>query len=344
MENMNFSALPKAELHCHLELCFRHSTLVEIGPTVGLDVPKDPGVFRDTWLIAKPMDNLASVLNRFLAIQKMWASEELIERLTFEACEDAAAQNVRIMEFRYAPTFIAMDHPKLNFEKIHSAVVKGVQRAKNLNIAVGLIGTLQRILPYEKNAEVCDFIIANKGTFVGMDLADAEVGFDCRPFAPLFHKAKAAGLGITIHSGEENVPEAPEFVRHAIDELGAERIGHGLQIVKDPKMVEFVRSRNIPLELCPTSNWLTSAVPSLAEHPFRKLMEAGVRTTINSDDPGIFAIDLTNEYGVLQKHLGFTESEFNRCNDVAAFHSFIPLEKKQKVWPRPIREPGSYKR
>lgn len=336
---MDLSRIPKVELHCHLELCFRHSSLVEIGKTLKIEVPSDPEVFRNTWLITKPQENLASVLNRFLLIQSLWASEEIIERLTSEVCEDAAAQGIRILELRYAPTFIQMNHPNLNFHKIHQSVVKGLRRASALKMAAGLICTVQRILPLKSAEEVSEFIIGNKDTFVGVDLADAEVGFDCRPFAPIFHRAREAGLGVTIHSGEEDVPQAAQFVRHAIEELGAQRIGHGLQIFKDAKVIEFVKAKKVPLELCPTSNWLTNAVPSPAQHPFRRLMEAGVLTTINSDDPSMFGIDLTHEYKSLQDHHGFGEKEFTYCNDIAAFYSFIPLKQKQAAWPRPINEP-----
>ena len=102
-------------------------------------------------------------------------------------------------------------------------------------------------------------------------------------------------------------------------------------------MIAFVKARDIPLELCPTSNWLTNAVTSLDKHPFRQLMEAGVKVTINSDDPGVFGIDLTNEYRVLHERLGLTLEDFNACNDTAAAVSFIPLSERQKAWPRPIR-------
>ena len=235
---MNLQNIPKVELHCHLELCFRHETLVELGPSIGVDVPKSYEEFRKSWLITEPMKDLASVLDRFLTIQKFWSSEEAIERLTFEACEDAFKQGVRILELRYAPTFIRMNHEHLSFEKIHQAILKGAQRAEQLGMAVGLIGIIQRTRPLEEAKEISDFIIANQDSFIGIDLADAEVGFDCVPFAPIFQKAKEARLRVTVHSGEEDVPEAPTFVRNAIDQLGAERIGHGLQIIKSKEMID----------------------------------------------------------------------------------------------------------
>ena len=126
----------------------------------------------------------------------------------------------------------------------------------------------------------------------------------------------------------------------AIEELGAERIGHGIFAARDPAVLELARERQVLFELCPTSNWLTSSVPSIREHPIRKFMQAGVDVSINSDDPGLFDIDLCHEYRVLERELEFTLAEFNRCNDLAAAHSFVPDEIKQKVWPRPIPQAG----
>ena len=180
------------------------------------------------------------------------------------------------------------------------------------------------------------FVIAHKDGLVGADLADNEINHPCRPFAAVFEKMAAQGLGVTIHAGEADIEDASTQVRDAIDYLGATRIGHGLHIHDDDETVNYVKDKGVALELCPTSNWLTRAVSSLENHPFRKLFDAGVQTTINSDDPSAFNINLTREYQILSDLHHFNEEEFDRCNDNAAKVSFIPLEKKQKVWPRPL--------
>lgn len=330
-------AIPKVELHRHLECSLRPSTLRELLGASGLEVPTEQERFNEMYLVTQPMDDLEQVLGKFLATQSVLSTEEVLTRITFEAIEDAYADGVRILELRYAPTFIQQGHSHLSFEQIHAAIVRGVEKAAHIPCAVGLIAIIQRILPFAEGERVAQFAIDNAKTFVGIDLADNEVGFDSKKFAPLFHRAHAAGLRITVHSGEADVPGSPEFVRDAIDILGAERIGHGVQIYQSPEMISFVRSRGIPLELCPTSNWLTNAVKSLDKHPFKQLMDAGVRVTINSDDPGVFGIDLTNEYRVLQDRLGLTAADFTACNDTAAAASFIPLAQRQKAWPRKIQ-------
>lgn len=333
---MNYRSLPKVELHCHLEGCFQPATLREVGKTLGIEVPSDPQVFRRDWLITEPMTNLAVALDKFARVQSIWGSEEVIERLTFEACEYGRAQGIRIFELRYAPDFIAEGHPNLTFEKIHRAIVKGVERAAHPDIAVGLIGIVRKILSTAQAAYTTDFIIENRKSFVGLDFADRDIGFELRKFAGLVDKARQAGLRFTTHCGEDNVAEAALHVRMAIEDLGAERIGHGIFTVRDPRVMELARRRNVLFELCPTSNWLTSSVPSIAQHPIRKFMDAGVPVSINSDDPSLFGIDLCHEYEVLARDLKFTQAEFERINDQAAAHSFLPLEAKQRVWPRKI--------
>jgi adenosine deaminase len=330
-------AIPKVELHRHLECSLRPSTLRELLSAGGKAIPEDAIAFAKMYLVTEPMDDLEAVLGKFLATQGVLSTEQVLERITFEAIEDAFQDGIRILELRYAPTFVQLGHENLSFDQIHAAIVRGRDRAcAKYPIAVGLIAIIQRILPFAEGERVTEFAIKNRDTFCALDLADNEVGFDSRPFAPLFKRARAAGLHITVHSGEADVPGSPEFVRTAVEVLGAERIGHGVQIQHSPEMIEFIRSKNIPLELCPTSNWLTNAVTKLDAHPFKKLMDAGVPVTINSDDPGVFGIDLTNEYRVLHESLGLTLADFDRCNDTAAAASFIPFEQKQKVWPRRI--------
>ncbi|MGE4133514.1 MAG: adenosine deaminase [Bdellovibrionales bacterium] len=326
----------KAELHRHLELCLRPETIFELAPQFGIPL-KSQREFQDRFMILEPMNDLGSVLNKFLDTQKLLASPEILERITFEACEDAfRGDGIRILELRYAPTFISQGH-KMTFDEIHAAIVRGVARAESqYPMAVGLICIIQRILPVETARTVMDFVLANKSTFVGVDLADNEEGFDSKPFAPVFAKAKAAGLGITIHSGEAPHPKAATWVLDALDVLGADRIGHGVQIYRDEKIMETVRQRDVPLELCPTSNLLTNAVPQLREHPLRKLFQFGVPVTVNTDDPGIFNTNLNREYRIAHEIIGMTHEELNQCSQVAAERSFIPLNKRQKVWPHPL--------
>ena len=331
--SMEILDIPKVELHRHLELSIRHSTLRELAPRFGIEIPDDK-TFADRFLITEPMADLKSVLDKFLDTQLLLADEEILERITYEACEDAFNEGIFICELRYSPTFVMNRHDNLSFTKIHEAILKGIKRAeKDLPMAVGLICTIQRTLPVKEAEKVTQFAIDNKETFIGLDLADNEKGFDSKPFAPFFVKAKKAGLRISVHCGELRSPKAPRYIKDAIDYLGAERVGHGVQIYRDQEIMDFVREKEVTLELCLTSNWLTNAVDSIQDHPFRTIMKAGIRTTINTDDPGIFNIDMNHEYKLLRDLHGFTLEEFKKCNEIAKEASFISEDKKNKVWP-----------
>ena len=136
-----------------------------------------------------------------------------------------------------------------------------------------------------------------------------------------------------MHAGEPNDPNAPLNILTSIEKLGADRIGHGVQAIKDMKVIEVLRDSKIPLELCPTSNVLTKAVEIADKHPFKRLYDLGVRTTLNSDDPGVMGITLMTEYNIVHNILGVTLNELEKCNQWAMEASFICKEKKAVVWP-----------
>lgn len=328
-------ALPKVELHRHLELALRKSTILEIAPQHGFDMKK-PGAYEHHFIIEEPMKDLGSVLHKFLDTQKLLSTPEILERVAYEACEDAHNEGVKILELRYAPTFVQLDHD-LSFDDIHQAFVRGCNRAeKDFNMAVGLICILQRILGVEVANKVTDFAIANKDTFIGLDLADNEVGFEAKPYGPCFQKAKAAGLNITVHAGEALEPNSEKNVIVSIEELGASRIGHGIQIIRNEEVLKYVVDHGVVLEVCLKSNLLTSAITSYDKHPINALKDKGVKITVNSDDPGIFESSLLVEYRILEEHLGWTKRDFVEANEIAAKASFISDAKKQKVWPTTI--------
>ena len=305
---------------------------MDVGRTLGLHLPQDVETFRRDWLLTRPLESLRVALSRFVDIQRIWCSEEVIERLTAEACEDAAAQGIRVIEFRYAPDFITAGKAHLTRERVHRAILSGIERAAEPGLAVGLIGIVQKTLPLADAAKTVDFIIECAESFVAIDFADRDT-HPLRDYAPMVERAKAAGLHLTVHAGEEPGPGAAAQVRDAIEILGAERIGHGIHIIGDAPTVDLVRDRNVPLEVCPTSNWLCNSVPSTRAHPIRRLMQAGVAVTINSDDPGLFGIDLCNEYRLLEMEHAFSAREFERCNAVARAHSFLAPEAIAAVWP-----------
>ena len=334
MTDQDLFSLPKVELHCHLELAFRKATLRNWAREKGMTVDPDDA-FERAFLVKEPMQDLPSVLHKFLNARDVIDTEEKVEQLTYDVCEDMhVASNVRVLELRYAPSFLLDAHPHMDADRMLEAILRGAARAEtDFPMAVGLIGLLQRIKSVEDNARWCDWILERKAHFVGLDLADDEVAYPALPFAPLFQKAKSQGLGITVHAGEPNVPGSARNILVALDELGADRIGHGVQAIHDDEVIARLVEDRIPLELCPWSNVLTQAVPDLASHPFKRLMDLGVRTTLNTDDPGVMDVTLMDECRNVVNHLGLTLSDLARCNDWARQASFMPEAKVNSVWP-----------
>ena len=329
-------SMPKVELHCHLELAIRQTTLKRFALERGYAVADDEK-FAEAFLIQSPMGELPSVLHKFLNTRDVLDSADCIEQVTFEVCEDMYIQsNVRILELRYAPSFLLDKHTHISADALQEAVQRGVTRAEAMYpIAVGLICILQRTKSVEDNAYWVDFALNHKNDFLALDLADNEVDFDPEPFIPLFRRAKAGVLGITVHAGEPRVAGISKNITTAIESMGADRIGHGLQAIEDPKVIDLLVRTNTPLELCPTSNWLTGACDGLHAHPIKALFEAGVQTTINTDDPGIMITDLNREFQHVRMHQGFTPEQLQQCVHWAHAHSFIPAAKKDAVWPVP---------
>ncbi len=325
--------LPKADLHCHLEACFRYQTLREIGARIGKAVPADRDEFRRNWLVAEPKETLVEMIAGFDKVRALWYDVPAIRRLTREAVEDASRQNVRLLELRYSPDFIQNGKTLPDFDAIHGAILDGIADAKKTcRIAVGLIGIVRRNLPAKEAQRIADFFIGNKDTFVGIDIADQELGYPGSNFVSIFESAKGAGLGVTLHAGEIDCEESRANVRDAINLIGADRVGHGLHIASDPGLIDLVRESGITLELCPSSNLLTGSIARMSDHPLKALLDKGIKTTINTDDPALFAIDFDSEYTCAVEQLGLSIPEVQQCIAHSINASFIPRDEITANW------------
>ena len=329
---MNVNTLPKVELHRHIEGALRYATMKEwVLADKLMPATATEEQLRDFILITKPVDGLKVFLEKFGLIHRVLATPERIRRMAFEACADAYAEGVRVLELRYSPVFIQGERSELTFDRIHAAILEGLAAAvKQFPMAVGLIGILGREWDLPTATRVTDFFIANRSTLLGMDLANDEANFGSGSFAGLFRKARNAGLRLTVHAGESNIPTSSQSIRSALDELGAERLGHGVQIYRDPALMEEVAKRGIILELCPTSNILTRCIASLEAYPIRPIRAAGVRVSLNADDPGVFDYDLNHEYRAMAELHGLAEKDFAVINRDAYAASFIPAAEKAK--------------
>eukprot|EP01111_Echinosteliopsis_oligospora_P018879 TRINITY_DN8891_c0_g1_i1.p1 TRINITY_DN8891_c0_g1~~TRINITY_DN8891_c0_g1_i1.p1 ORF type:complete len:545 (-),score=72.68 TRINITY_DN8891_c0_g1_i1:26-1660(-) len=280
---------------------------------------------KDVLLEISPVSN-----SRIKAVTTL--NKHPIKQLMEKGCEDAHNEGTKLLEIRYSPDWIQKGHEHLTFQGIHEAVVRGVQRAKDeYGISVGIIGILDRSMSYKHGSEVMDFVLANRQTFVGVDLANDEVLFDGASLAPLFQIAKRNGIHVTAHAGESINPIFAKSVRFAIDKLGAERIGHGIATITDENLIKHVIEKDVLLEISPVSNSRIKAVTTLNKHPIKQLMEKGVKVSISSDDPGIFDSNLTHQHTLLRSELGFTDEQFRMCDLHGFQHSFLPEDEKQQI-------------
>ena len=321
--------LHKIDLHRHLEGSVRPATVAEICRTHHIELPTyDAGELAAMLQLSKPADDLAGFLMPFRLIKFSFVDKEAIARIAFEAAEDAWLDNVHYVELRFSPEFMAFYH-KLKLSDVMDGIVRGTNLAmRRMPITAKLIVSISRDLspetmhmPWPSPVELARLAVdyADRGV-VGLDLAGREEGYPADLFIEPFRIARSAGLGITVHAGEDS---GPESIREAIQDLGATRIGHGVRIVRDPDLLKTARDGGITLEICPTSNVLTHAVESLERHPIRELFDAGVRLTVNTDDPTVCGVTLTDEYALIAEKFGFTLDEIGRLVENArnaAFH------------------------
>lgn len=309
----------QTELHRHLDASFRTSTLLEISKQLHLQPDSMTlTAFEDKVLLKRPMESLEEVLERFELFQSVFYDPTVLSRLAFECIEDVHREGTRAVELRYAPSFIA-ERYGLDWTACLDAILVGVARGAEAypDLDVGLICISTRDYGADMAARTADFYLAHLDAFVGFDLAGNEIGFPCRMFqAPMARllASRDERVHVTVHAGEA---AGPENVWEAIDLLGATRIGHGVRSIEDPELVTALRERNICLEICPTSNWITQCTPDLAQHPIKALVEQGVPVSINTDDPGLFGNTLGDELAICRDVIGMTEAQMWSCFESA---------------------------
>jgi adenosine deaminase len=235
-------------------------------------------------------------------------TEEALERIALELCEDSAQDNVDYLEVRWAP----MLHTRrgLAVNQVIRAVLSGLEAGPIK--AVAIVCAMRQHSP-EDNIELAKIAggFAGKGV-VGFDLAGDEVRYPAGPHARAFGAARAAGLRLTCHAGEAG---DPSNVEDALA-LGVERIAHGVIGAREPRIVERIRTAGVVLDLCPTANWKCKAVPSIAEHPLPALVRTGVRCTISTDSRTVADTTLSHEYELMSA-AGMTDDELRGCNETA---------------------------
>ena len=316
-------ALPKVQLHCHLEGTVRAETFRELAGRYRADSPRASGPLEATYAFATFRDFLLT----FAEVCKVLRRPADYARIAREYVTDAAAQNVRYAEVFVSPSVWTYFHADLDVVEAFKAMRDVFDReGAERKIEVTLICDLTRNFGVERAQKTVELAIhlAERGlSIVGIGLGGDEVNFPARLFTEQFAYARAHGLHCVAHAGEA---AGPESVREAIDLLGAERIGHGVRALDAADLVAELARRRIALELCPTSNRLTGAVAEGTEHPIVAFDAAGVVCTVDADDPALFSTSISQELALVASWLG--EDALLRLERNAIDASFASAERK----------------
>ncbi|HKX56769.1 MAG TPA: adenosine deaminase, partial [Xanthomonadales bacterium] len=276
--------LPLCDLHRHLDGSIRLQTILELAQQHGITLPgHDLASLRPHVQIMDPAEGLMEFIAKFRYLTAVLVDADACRRVAFENVLDAAAEGVDYIELRFSPWFMAETHG-LDAAEVTAAVIDGIQAGeRSTGVRAQAIGILSRTYGPETCMLELAALLENRDGLVALDLAGDEKRFPAGLFSEHFRLSRDAGLRTTIHAGEA---DGPPSVWSAINDLGAERIGHGIRSIEDPALVDYLAEQQIGLEVCLSSNWHTSTVVSLASHPARKLLEAGVLLNLNTDDPG----------------------------------------------------------
>ena len=326
-----YKKLPKVELHRHLEGSLRLSTMIDIAKLHKLELPVDNvEKFRSlVQVVAGEPYTFQNFLSKFATLRKFYQSPEAIARIAYEVVEDAASDNIQYLELRFTPVALTRIKDFPLGDAMDWVIESAAEAAERYGIQIGLIASINRHEPVQLAEQVVELAVERKRRgIIGLDLAGSEAEFPGEEFAPLFKSAKQAGLRIIIHAGEWG---GPELIRLAVDTLDAERIGHGVRVMEDPEVVAMTRETQIPFEVCPTSNYQSGVVTDLRRHPLPAMIAAGLNVTVNTDDPGISQITLSDEYKVCETQLGIPPAGLKELIMNAARVSFLPEEEKSEL-------------
>jgi len=323
-------ALPKVDLHRHLEGSLRVETLSEIAQEHGIDLPSYDIEYlrRFATVTTDDRPDFRLFLAKFTFLRRFYPTKGAVERVAYEAVADAADDNIKYLELRFNPVALARQQGAPLDDVVTWVCNTVAQAQRDHDIHVNLILQIDRRGNVESASEIAGIGVAHRRDgVVGLDLAGYEVDYPSRRFADVFQRAGREGLGITVHAGEEG---GAENVREAIELLGAQRIGHGVRSIENSDVIHLVRGRGVTLEVCPTSNLQTAVVRRFWQHPLADLLALNLRVTINTDDPSISDTTLTDEYMTAMLAMGVTLEQIKHTILTGIAGSFQPPDDRKR--------------
>jgi len=327
--------LPKTDLHVHLDGSVRPATLIDLALEYDRMLPAHDERTLADYMRVDDAQDLVDYLKRFdttLAVMQ-WAPA--LERIAFELVIDAAAENVRYLETRFSPVLNTREG--LTMHGAVEAVLIGLRRGeRETGTRTGVIICALRHMNPDTSLALARVAADFKGRgVVAFDLAGPERGFPPSAHRDAFRFASRANLAITVHAGEAF---GPASIREAIHECRANRIGHGTRLLEDPELMAYVRDFRVPIEVCLTSNVQTRVAPTFHEHPARRFFDAGVVTTLNTDNRLMSGTTVTDEFLRAHEHLGFTLDQLAHVALMGFESAFLPWAEKKSLLREVIEE------
>jgi len=330
------AALPKTDLHCHLDGSLRLKTILELAEAQGIRLPADtPEALARALHVGEVCESLVDYLRAFEITLSVLQTEEALYRAAYELACDAADENVTYMEIRYSPVLHQQRGMKLTAAV--ESVLEGLRVARReRGLAGGLLVCGIRHMSPETNLRLAELSVAykNRGVF-GFDLAGAEDNFPAKDHVEAFQLILDNNVSCTAHAGEAY---GPASIAQAIHYCGAHRIGHGVRLREDGDLLNYVNDHRIPLECCPSSNVQTRAVTSFKAHPLKFYLDLGMRVTVNTDNRLITDTTVTKELVLMQKTFDLPLRDI-RALVIHGFKSaFIPFHEKAELLRQVNRE------
>ncbi len=324
----NIESLSKVDLHCHLDGCVRVETLYELLRENKLIDEMSIEDFSNLASIKNECNSLIEYLERFKYPGQVMQTSENLERITYELMEDMSKENIIYGEIRFAP-FLHMEKG-LSFDEVMEAVINGLYRGEEeFNIKANLILIAMRHEDVSKSIELVKLgeKYLNKGV-VGFDIAGNEADFPPELHKDAFKLAKEVGYKITIHAGETG---SVKNIWTAIDELGADRIGHGIAAIKDKELINELSKRNIALEMCPISNIQTKSVDKIENYPLGDFLKENIRVTVNTDNRTVSNTNMSKEFQYLIENNIITYDDIASITKNSIEAAFMEKKDKEKL-------------
>lgn len=323
------AALPKVELHVHLDGSLRPETMLDLAARAKVELPtRDPDALRRHMLV-DDAGNLEDYLARFDLTIALLQHPEAIERVAYEMVEDARRDNLRYLEVRYCP--MLSTRQGLSMDEVVAAEWRGLQRGfADFGVPARIINCSLRHYDPERSVEIAEHSVRCRDQgVVAFDLAGGEAGRPPGVHGEAFDIAVRGLLRVTVHAGEA---WGPASIAEAIHRCHADRIGHGTRLHEKPALQDYVRDRQILIETNITSNLQTRAVPTAAHHPVRRYYDAGLAVTLCTDSWLMSGVSLTDEYWLAHRELGFSREEIDDMILTACAGSFLPLPERQALF------------